>query len=192
VRSPPEPARFEESRTPAPPNKQWDEARIRAAIAGDPAAIAQFVRQTRPILYRYCRYLAPEPNETEDLVQETYARALGAPPRYRGPAPLRAWLFAIARRVCADATRTLRRRRALHTRTRRTQLHEHDHTGHTILLDVIHGLQQDRREAFVLTQLVGLRYDEVADICSVLMGTIRSRVARAREDMQRALGEAVI
>jgi RNA polymerase sigma-70 factor (ECF subfamily) len=48
----------------------------------------------------------------------------------------------------------------------------------------------ERREAFVLTQLVGVPYAEAAIVCRVPIGTIRSRVARAREDLQLELGEA--
>jgi RNA polymerase sigma-70 factor, ECF subfamily len=51
-------------------------------------------------------------------------------------------------------------------------------------------LSADRREAFVLTQIVGLPYADAAVVCGVPIGTIRSRVARAREDLQAELGEA--
>ena len=54
------------------------------------------------------------------------------------------------------------------------------------LLDV---LDHDRREAFVLTQLVGLSYAEAADVCGCPVGTIRSRVARARGDLVTAFGD---
>ena len=52
-------------------------------------------------------------------------------------------------------------------------------------------LAPERREAFVLTQLVGLPYATAAEVCGVPIGTIRSRVARAREDLRSELGEAV-
>jgi RNA polymerase sigma-70 factor (ECF subfamily) len=53
-----------------------------------------------------------------------------------------------------------------------------------LLLD---GLDPDRREAFVLTQLIGLSYAEAADVCGCPVGTIRSRVARARDDLVSAV-----
>jgi RNA polymerase sigma-70 factor (ECF subfamily) len=49
-------------------------------------------------------------------------------------------------------------------------------------------LDEDRREAFVLTQLVGLSYAEAADVCRCPVGTIRSRVARARAELVEAFG----
>ena len=49
-------------------------------------------------------------------------------------------------------------------------------------------LDPDRREAFVLTQVVGLSYAEAAEVCGCPVGTIRSRVARARDHLVAALG----
>jgi RNA polymerase sigma-70 factor (ECF subfamily) len=53
---------------------------------------------------------------------------------------------------------------------------------------LVAALEPERREAFVLTQIVGLSYAEAADVCSCPVGTIRSRVARARADLVSALG----
>jgi RNA polymerase sigma-70 factor (ECF subfamily) len=50
-------------------------------------------------------------------------------------------------------------------------------------------LAPDRRDAFVLTQLVGLSYPEAAEVCGCPVGTIRSRVARAREDLVTGLAD---
>jgi RNA polymerase sigma-70 factor (ECF subfamily) len=58
------------------------------------------------------------------------------------------------------------------------------------VLDLVDGLETDRREAFVLTQLLGCSYAEAAAVCDVPVGTIRSRVARAREDLIGALRAA--
>jgi RNA polymerase sigma-70 factor (ECF subfamily) len=55
---------------------------------------------------------------------------------------------------------------------------------------LIDGLHPDRREAFVLTQLVGLSYDEAAEVLGCPIGTIRSRVARARADLLQTLSAA--
>jgi len=123
-------------------------------------------------------------------VQETYVRALRALPRFEGRSPVRVWLLAIARRVCADAVRSAQRRRAIDallTRRAHAQPDFSDRVGLELLLTT---LSRERREAFVLTQLVGVPYAEAAIVCRVPIGTIRSRVARAREDLQVELGEA--
>ena len=98
----------------------------------------------------------------------------------------RVWLLSIARRVCADAIRSAQRRRALEARWRleRRTNDVSDTVSLELLLDA---LDPDRREAFVLTQIVGLPYAAAAEVCRVPIGTIRSRVARAREELQASL-----
>ena len=56
--------------------------------------------------------------------------------------------------------------------------------------ELVGRLDRDRRDAFVLTQLVGLSYADAAAVCGCPVGTIRSRVARARDDLFAALDEA--
>jgi len=55
--------------------------------------------------------------------------------------------------------------------------------------DVLHHLDVDRREAFVLTQVLGLHYDEAADVLGCPIGTVRSRVSRARGDLVAMMRE---
>ena len=72
----------------------------RAAGRGDRAALAELVRQTQSDVWRLCAYLV-DPVSADDLAQDTYLRAIPALRRFRGDAPVRSWLLAIARRACA-------------------------------------------------------------------------------------------
>lgn len=163
-----------------------DEQIVRAAAAGDRVALAAFVRDTQEHVWRYCAYLG-RGDDVGDLVQETYARALRALPRFEGRTTGRVWLLAIARRVCADAVRGAQRRRAVEARWRRERAPAP--TTETVTIELlVSALSPERREAFVLTQIVGLPYAVAADVCRVPIGTIRSRVARAREELQASLG----
>jgi RNA polymerase sigma-70 factor (ECF subfamily) len=95
--------------------------------------------------------------------------------------------------VCADALRRRRRRRRLHERERvqpRAGATMPDTSRHVAINLLVDALDADRREAFVLTQLLGCSYDEAAAVCAVPVGTIRSRVARARRDLVDALRAA--
>jgi RNA polymerase sigma-70 factor (ECF subfamily) len=65
-----------------------------------------------------------------------------------------------------------------------------DRAGGHALDELITRLGDDRREAFVLTQVIGCSYEEAAEICGVPVGTIRSRVARARGDLIEAVRSA--
>lgn len=153
------------------------------AKAGDRRALHDFVSETRPAVWRLCRFLG-SPTDPDDLTQETYERALSALHRFRGDGSARSWLLGIARRVCADATRRSIRQRRLAERVAATTGDDAHHDASWMEIDdLLAALDPERREAFVLTQFVGLPYDEAAEVAGCPVGTIRSRVARARADL---------
>jgi len=97
---------------------------------------------------------------------------------------VRAWTLGIARHTCLDEIRRRQRRRKLqkdYEGTRPVLVSAEDSS--LDLRDLIAHIDIDRRDAFVLTQLVGLSYEEVAEMCECPIGTVRSRVARARLDL---------
>ena len=164
------------------------------AVDGDPVAAAALVRATQSDVWRLCAALGDR-QSADDLTQETYLRAFGALHRFEGRSSLRTWLLSIARRVCADALRS-RRRRWLTLVRDDADLEAlagadgADRVGEgAVVSDLLGRLDADRREAFVLTQLLGLPYAEAAEIADCPVGTIRSRVARARADLVAALDD---
>lgn len=165
-----------------------------AAAAGDRVAMTAFVRRTQPEVWRVCARLGDRA-EADDLTQEVYLRALPALVRFRADASARTWLLQITRHVCADHVRRSTRRRALVDRivqrTSAADVVDESRTGELELDEAIGALAVDRREAFVLTQVVGLSYAEAAQVCEVPIGTIRSRVARARADLLDTLTDGM-
>jgi RNA polymerase sigma-70 factor (ECF subfamily) len=155
-----------------------------AGRAGDRLAMHAWVRRTQPDVWRLCAVLG-DTDSVEDLVQETYLRAHKALGSFRGESSSRAWLLAIARRVCADAVRSRSRMRRLIPRL--VERSDVELGGHAEVDDLLVRLDPDRRLAFALTQLLGLSYQEAAEVCQVPVGTIRSRVARARADLIAAV-----
>ena len=158
-----------------------------AARDGDRDALERFVSETQGDVWRLCRYLG-DAQYADDLAQETYERAIGSLHRYRAEGPARGWLLTIARRTCVDHTRRATRRRRLDDRVQRTvttagSLEVPDPTGRVDLDDLLDALDDDRRSAFVLTQVLGLHYDEAAEVLECPIGTVRSRVSRARADL---------
>ena len=161
-----------------------------AAAEGDDRATEELIRRTQADVWRLCTALGSS-GEEADLVQETYLRAFASLHSYRGEAPVRAWLASVARHVCADHVRRRERHRRLlqrvQTSVEATVVPEHVHgTTHHLLED----LSFERREAFVLTQIVGLSYDEAAAAIGCPIGTVRSRVARARVELVEAVRRA--
>ncbi len=133
-------------------------------------------------MWRLCAHLGDR-DAADDLTQETYLRALRALPTFRGDASVRPWLFTIARRVVADDIAARARRRRLQAHVTRSR-HAPDHAGEVTTEALLAELDGERREAFVLTQLLGYSYADAAEVCACPVGTIRSRVARAREQLQ--------
>ena len=159
-----------------------------AAREGDDVAIAELVRRTQAAVWQVCTALG-SPGETEDLVQETYLRALSSLRGFRGDAPVRLWLLSIARRTCADHVRRRQRRRRLIDKVVSEPMRATE-SAPDVTDDILDALDRDRRDAFVLTQLVGLSYDEASVVVGCPIGTIRSRVARARADLQALMRAA--
>jgi RNA polymerase sigma-70 factor (ECF subfamily) len=159
-----------------------------AARDGDRVAFAGFIRQTQGDVWRLCAHLV-DPGSADDLTQETYLRAVTAIVRFRGDSTAKTWLLTIARRVCADAIRRrTRRRRALLRRGPEPDVVAAP-AGDIELQAVMAELTPDRRAAFTLTQVLGLSYEEAAAVVGCPVGTIRSRVARARADLVAALAD---
>lgn len=160
-----------------------------AARDGDRRALERFVGETQADVWRLCHYLG-DARHADDLAQETYERAVASVHRFRAEGSARGWLLTIARRVCVDHTRRATRRRRLEravihdtTAGGHGDLREHDPSGRVDLDHLLTALDHDRRAAFVLTQVLGLHYDEVAEILDCPIGTVRSRVSRARLDL---------
>lgn len=155
-----------------------------AASDGDRLALSVVIRRLHPDVVRYCA-VRVAPDVAEDVAQDVFLRVVRGVERFEARASARTWVFAIARRACADAVRSRVRRRGLVTDAPldgepAPDVAADDGLDLALLLDE---LDDDRRDAFVLTQLSGLTYAEAAEVLAVPIGTIRSRVARAREDL---------
>ena len=169
----------------------------------DPEKARRFREAALPYLndvYTLARYLLRSADDAEDAVQECYLRAFRHFDGYRGPA-MKPWLFAILRNVC----RAEYARRAtaptspiddVPESTDQTPLwHEAQETpegqiirakdSHTIRR-LIATLAEPFRETFVLREIQNLSYREIADVAAVPVGTVMSRLARARAMLRSA------
>ncbi|WP_165241350.1 RNA polymerase sigma factor [Corynebacterium lizhenjunii] len=176
-----------------------DDARVTdlalRAGRGDRAALTEFIKATQGDVWRLLAHLGG-PEIADDLTQETYLRVIGALPRFAARSSARTWLLSLARRVWVDNIRhDMARPRKSATeyedaaaRTPNTSTEAwSDWIDARALVDA---LPPDRREALILTQVLGYTYEEAAKIANVRVGTIRSRVARARKDLSQATGNS--
>ncbi|MEV6286050.1 sigma-70 family RNA polymerase sigma factor [Kribbella sp. NPDC051770] len=157
-----------------------------AARDGDRYALDDFVRALQRDVRRYVAHLSADPAAAEDLAQETFLRALTSLHRFEGRSSARTWLLSIARRTVVDELRRRASRPRLADRDwllAAEQSQPRDLPGFDdgiALAELLDQIPTDRREVFVLTQLAGVPYAEVAAHLGCPVGTVRSRVARAR------------
>ena len=164
---------------------QADSRLVTAALAGDQRAFEALVeRYGQPIL-SLCYSSTLDPEGARDLAQEVFLAAWRNLERYRGDAAFSTWLFALARNATVDAAR----RRAARPLQRQADQESPDRNesippGERETIAAIFGaaarLSQPLREAFLLRDLQGLSYEEIAAIQHVPTGTVRSRIASAR------------
>ncbi len=154
-----------------------------AAGKGDQRALTELIRTTQSDVWRLCAHLV-DPGAADDLTQETYLRAVRHLRKFRGDGPFRSWLLTIARRACAAEIASRQRRRDAALDFGATMpSHHSDHALQVELGMLLDTLEPERRAAFVLTQILGCTYEETATICGCPIGTVRSRVARARDTL---------
>ncbi|GAA2491290.1 sigma-70 family RNA polymerase sigma factor [Streptomyces longisporus] len=168
-----------------------------AARGGDMDAVEQFVRALQRDVQRYVAHLCADPQAVDDLAQDTFLRALGSLHRFEGRCSARAWLLSIARRAVIDSYRHAAARPRLSDMADWQLAVELSQPrglpgfdDGIALLDLLAALPDERREAFILTQLVGLPYAEAAEVSDCPIGTVRSRVARARAGLMDLLEDA--
>lgn len=171
----------------APPHGQNDlSPLVRAAQSGDRGALSALITQIEPDIRRLVLLLG-DADATDDLVQDAMERIISGLDRFRGDGPFLNWVRQITRWTCADSARRRARirhrddRLARDTVTAETPVAES--SGATELGELIEGLDGDRRDAFIATQILGLSYAEAAAVLDCPIGTVRSRVARARVDL---------
>lgn len=153
------------------------------AARGDRAAGHHLVQATYADAWRFAQSLVGS-QRAPDVVQDTYLRAWRSLADRPPTGDVKGWLLAIVWRASVDELRRDYRwqrnkdRLAAQPAPART-----DDPEDGLVQWLLSQLDPDRRAAFALTQLLGFSYAEAAEICDTEVGTIRSRVARARSDL---------
>jgi RNA polymerase sigma-70 factor (ECF subfamily) len=146
-----------------------------------------------PALRAFGRSLCGDPARADDLVQDTVLKAWTNREQFQAGSNLKAWLFTILRNCYYSELRHRKFEVEDPDGVSASQLAvAPDHDAKLQLRDLSHALQQlptDQREALVLVCATGLSYEEAAAVCQVAVGTIKSRIARARDRLVELLGE---
>ena len=164
------------------------------ARAGDLSAFETLVRDYQADVWRFAYHLTRDRARAEDVTQEAFLRVFRALGTFRGDAKFTSWLLRIVRNCAIDSYRAGRREAPVLTRPEdegdrgptppesslaelRTGLH-----------DAIRRLPLELREPFVVIEVLGFTYREASVILGVRVGTIKSRMHRARATLIRMLG----
>lgn len=148
--------------------------------------------------YNLARWICRDQYDAEDVVQEAYARAVSYYASYRG-GDAKAWMLAIVRNA---AYTFLRRSRSHESAEFDEELHSHEQettpdpeqimlrkADGAALREALLTLPGEFREVIVLRELEGLSYSQIAEVAGVPIGTVMSRLARARKRLQQQLAQ---
>jgi len=159
------------------------------------AVLDQFLDQLEscvPALRRYARALTRNVDLADDLVQDCLERALAKRGLFRPTGPVRAWLFTILLNLHRNARRSsLRRGTEVDIDDLPEMATPAPQPGHIALAEMaraIETLPPEQKEALLLVALEGLPYQEAADILQIPIGTLMSRLGRARAALRLATG----
>ncbi len=174
----------------------------------DPAAFETLVKERSGEIYGLLYRLTENSEEARDLTQETFLRAFQSIGQFRGDSDLRTWIYRIAINQARNRWRWWRRRHRDSTisidanegtgnaaivaslSSDRNRDPEHDALAHErerALKKALSGLRRVYREAVILRDIEGFAYEEIAVALDISVGTVKSRLARGRQELRRKL-----
>lgn len=177
-----------------------EEAWVQAAKAGDLSAFNRLVLAYQEQLYNVAYRLLGDPEEAADATQEAFLKAYERLHQHRGGS-FRAWLLRILTNTCYDALRKRRRRaegplpdttgpdpldrlRLLPSREASPEEAALRGEIHRAIQEGLQRLSPEYRTVLVLSDIEGLSYEEIAEVLSIPLGTVKSRLSRARAQMR--------
>lgn len=165
-----------------------DEECVTRAQRGEGKAFSELVRRYQDRVYRFLLRLTRSPDDALDLTQDTFLRAYQSIDRWRPDALFRTWLFRIARNAAFDLLR----------RDKRVEFVELEEDAeiadmgvgpesvlettqrYRLLESALETLPAEHREILLLREIEEMSYEEIAQVLDLAMGTVKSRIARAR------------
>ncbi len=192
------------SSTPAPeapaPSRDTDSALVQRTVAGDPRAYELLVVKYQRRIERLIGRMVRDTDLVQDIAQETFIRAYRALGQFRGDAQFYTWLYRIAVNTAKKALVDLRRDPVVTETALRNDDEDEtsavenelttEETPETVLAakeiaqavnQAMQALPEELRQAVTLREIEGLSYEEIAEAMNCPIGTVRSRIFRARE-----------
>jgi RNA polymerase sigma-70 factor (ECF subfamily) len=183
-----------------------DWALVQSCASGDEAACTRLVADHQRMVYQLALHLLGDPQEALDLSQEVFLRVFRTLPQFRGQSALKTWIYRIVINQASNRQRWWRRRHKSQQVALEAHIEAHGDLPDQRASDMpdkllrqkevadgvwraLNALPFDQRAVIVLREIDGMSYDEIADSLSVAVGTVKSRLARARGELRSALVE---
>ena len=175
---------------------------VRAAAKGDEEAFAQLVRLHENKVYHLALRLCGNPEDAADVAQEAFLSAWKGLPNFRGESGFATWLYRLVNNAAIDHLRKAKKQRAdISMDDEEAPLEAVDPTptpheaaeGQELQQAVAHGLEQlrdDHRQVLVMREIQQLSYEEIAQALDLDLGTVKSRLSRARNSLRKILLES--
>lgn len=179
-----------------------DEELLARVVGGDTGAFDVIVSRYKDRLYNFAFRFVGDSDTAEDIVQETFLRAFRKRREYRAIANFSTWIFTITGNLAKSELRRRKRWRFLsldwtpekdgNTLELPDESYRPDNNTETVLVErciqeAMDALPANYRQAVVLRDIEGLSYQEIAEIANCPLGTVKSRVNRARLKLQQKL-----
>ncbi len=179
--------------------EKWDDVDIKATAADNPRLATDLVvRKYRSRLYYHALCILKEPEAAYDAVQEVFIRSIREKRFFEPDFQMKAWLFRVTSNLCFNIVRDRNRRTGLlHVRKEeampRPMVPSSNETVHAQqvrdeMLRAMEGLSASHREILLLRYYNDLSYNEIAVVLRVKLGTVMSRLSRARTRLAKVLG----
>jgi len=167
---------------------------------GDTSAFGEIVLRYQDRIYNLCRHMLGNAHDAEDAAQDVFLKAYQALPRFQPDASLYTWLYRIATNTCIDYRKkpifeslfgdSGEGERLVHDRASDApspeKLYQSKQIGRA-LQESLEKLSPKLRAIIILKEIEELSYEEIVDTLEISMGTVKSRIARAREELQKLM-----
>jgi RNA polymerase sigma-70 factor, ECF subfamily len=164
-----------------------DPRTLSRAREGSLDAFEELVRAYQADVYRFAVHLTRDRATAEDVTQEAFLRAFRFLHSFRGDCRFSSWLLRIARNCAMDAIRSRAQRAERELAAGPPPSIMNDAAARTELAEALAAISEEHREPFMLIEVFGLSYQEAADVLQLKVGTVKSRMHRARQAMCEAL-----
>lgn len=161
-----------------------DPRTLARAREGDTGAFEDLVRAYQADVWRFAYHFTHDRAMADDVTQDAFLRAFRFLKSFRGDSRFTSWLFRIARNCAMDA---LRQRSSQAAKEPPPPLGPPDPQARLEIESALGAVSPEHREPFLLIEVFGLSYQEAADVLKLRVGTVKSRMHRARQAMMAAL-----